>query len=267
MTSILKPLITSFNLQEDIVASYSHRVGNYQKCAQLAAVHVNTWKRFVKNKDIPADMTWNYFLLSINEHPKYYISNRSKLLQIDIYELHNQFIGETKKPSPLFWVLWLIQRDLHPLYKLVPRRTPIVTNYHECLMIGGLPATAYQVPTSLIKAKEYKEYLAANGLETPPLRAEEYVYGNNFADLSQFKSGEFVHPNTFNVVSAMNYESNYDYDFGTIDRMLKTRLIYGEVAGLGRFTNDKTQNSQNKSKSRFLGNLGSDNHSNYAYSH
>lgn len=267
MTPILKPLITSFNLQEDIVASYSQRVGNYQKCAQLAAVHVNTWKRFAKNKDMPADMTWNYFLLSINEHPKYQVQNRPKLIQFDIYELHTEFLSQVSKPSPLLWVLWLIERDVHPLYELIQRRSPIVTNYDECLTIGGLPITAYQMPCSLVQAKLHKEYLVNNGIEVPAPKPEEYVYGNNFDDLAKFKNGTFVHPNTFNVATAIGYETNYDYDFGTIDRMLKARLIYGEVVGLGRLNNSQTSKFKPKSKSRFLGNLTGENIQNYAFSH
>lgn len=267
MTPILKPLLTSFNLKEDIVNSYSQRVGSYQKCAQLAAVHVNTWKRFVKNKDMPADMTWNYFLLSINEHPKYQVNNRPKLIQVDIYELHKEFLSQVAKPSPLLWVLWLIERDVHPLYELTHRRTPIVTNYDECLMIGGLPATAYQMPRSLIQSKVHNEFLANNGMEVPPAKPEEFVYGNNFDDLSKFKSGNFVHPNTFNVASVMGYETNYDYDFGTIDRMLKARLVYGEAVGLGRLSSNQSANFKHKPKSRFLGNLGGEKVPNYAFSH
>lgn len=266
MTAILKPLLTSFNLQENMVASYSQRVGNYQKCAQLAAVHVNTWKRFAKNKDFPADMTWNYFLLSINEHPKYHVKCRTKLLQIDIFDLFHQFKSETEKPSPLLWVLWLIQRDLHPVYELVFRRTPIVRNYDECLMIGGLPMTAYQTPKAIIESKQQRDFYLDNGLEAPALRPEEYVYGNNFDDLQQFYTGEYVHPNTFNVVAAVGLESNYAYDFGTIDRLLKTRMIYGEVSGLGRFKAANTT-THKKPKSRYLNGFNPNNYGNVAFSH
>lgn len=266
MTAILKQLLTSFNLQDDVVASYSHRIGSYQKCAQLAAVHVNTWKRFAKNKDFPAEMTWNYFLLSINEHPKYQVRSRSKLLQIDIFELYQEFLADHDKPSPLLWIMWLIQRDLHPVYELQHRRTPIVRNYDECVLIGGLPATAYQPPNVLIEGKLQREYFANNGLDVPPLKPEEYVYGNNFDDLSSFHKGEYVHPNTFNVVRAVGMESNYDFDFGTIDRLMKTRLIYGEVGGLGRFNKDKSP-SINKSKSRYLGNFSQEGFGNFAFSH
>lgn len=228
---------------------YTKRIGTLNRISYIICLPMKELDKRVKaskegNLNTLSEEHWNYFLLSINEHPLYQVRNRKEIVLKDFYALAEVFWkehGEERFETLLCWSLWLIQRDLHPLYYLIPRQYPVVRNYEEAQLFNGLPATAYVESDSLKRILEKNQaklerlmYLQsigkgdspeAKGLENvlKKKNPNQYIYGNWFDDLSLYINADFLEPKTLLLGQFIGIRDWFDYDYGTVDRIVKAK--------------------------------------------
>lgn len=233
------------------LGNYISRIGAPQRVQHLICLRNELLTKILKSGDssMLSEEHWNYFLLAINEHPTYQVRNRKQIALHDFHSLAEQFWedhGERRIETLMCWGLWLIQRDLHPLYYLVKREYPVVRSYEEAQLLSGLPSTAYvesetlQQTIEIKKArKERLEILILNGrgdsTEAVGLRKSiekkypnEYIYGNCFDDMEIYLKQDFLDPKTLLMGQYIGIRDWYDIDFGTYDRIAKAKIYIRE---------------------------------------
>lgn len=231
------------------IESYTSRIGVPQRVQHLICLRIDMLIDKIKNNGEISEQHWNYFLLAINEHPTYQVRNRKEIALHDFHSLAEQFWeehGERRIETIICWGLWLIQRDLHPLYYLIKREYPVVRSYDEAQLYSGLPSTAYVESDTLQQTLERKkalrerlEKLIARGLGesteavniTKALskkQPNEYIYGNCFDDMEIYLKQDFLDPKTLLIGQFIGLRDWYDIDFGTYDRIAKAKIYTRE---------------------------------------
>ncbi|MCP0917777.1 hypothetical protein MUB04_14675 [Acinetobacter indicus] len=226
------------------IGNYTRRIGTIQRVTHLICLRMDLLTDKVNNNGQISEQHWNYFLLAINEHPIYQVRNRTKIALHDFHELAKQFWedhGEKRIETLMCWTLWLIQRDLHPLYYLIPRVYPVVRSYEEAQLYSGLPSTAYvesdmlQQITDRKKAQREKlEMLIAQGRGNSQdalglakavkrIHPNEYVYGNCFDNFELYLNQDFLDPKTLLLGQYIGSRDWFDCDYGTYDRVAKAK--------------------------------------------
>ena len=226
------------------IKNYTRRIGTLQRVAHLICLRLDLLTDKVYNNGQISEEHWNYFLLAINEHPTYQVRNRTKIALHDFHALAEQFWedhGEKRIETLMCWTLWLIQRDLHPLYYLIPRAFPVVRSYEEAQFYSGLPSTAYVEPDILQQIidrkkaqREKLEMLIAQGRENTQeaiglakaikrIHPNEYVYGNCFDDFELYLNQDFLDPKTLLLGQYIGSRDWFDCDYGTYDRVAKAK--------------------------------------------
>lgn len=226
------------------IGNYTRRIGTIQRVTHLICLRLELLNEKVKKGGQISEQHWNYFLLAINEHPTYQVRNRTKIELHDFHSLADQFWvdhGEKRIETLMCWTLWLMQRDLHPLYYLIPREYPVVRSYEEAQLYSGLPSTAYvesdmlnQITDRKIAQRDKLEMLISQGRgETQEalglakaiqrIHPNEYVYGNCFDDFELYLNEDFLDPKTLLLGQYIGSRDWFDCDYGTYDRVAKAK--------------------------------------------
>lgn len=233
------------------LGNYVSRIGAPQRVQHLICLRTELLIRTIKNKGNASisEEHWNYFLLAINEHPTYQVRNRKHIALHDFHSLAEQFNedhGKYRIDTLVCWALWLIQRDLHPLYYLVKREYPVIRSYEEAQFAPGLPSTAYVKSETLQQTIERKKIqtdrlnlLISTGREdsTEALGLKksiskkhltEFIYGNCFDDMEIYLKQDFLDPKTLLLGQYIGVRDWYDVDFGTYERIAKAKIYVRE---------------------------------------
>lgn len=226
------------------IGNYTRRIGTLQRVTHLICLRLDLLTDKVNNNGQISEQHWNYFLLAINEHPTFQVRNRTKIALHDFHALAEQFWeehGEKRIETLMCWTLWLIQRDLHPLYYLIPRVYPVVRSYEEAQLYSGLPSTAYvesdmlqQITDRKQAQREKLEMLTTQGRGDSQealglakaikrIHPNEYVYGNCFDDFELYLNQYFLDPKTLLLGQYIGSRDWFDCDYGTYDRVAKAK--------------------------------------------
>lgn len=229
--------------------NYISRIGAPQRVQHLMCLRTEVLIEKIKHNGEISEQHWNYFLLAINEHPTYQVRNRKQIALHDFHTLAEQFWedhGERRIETLMCWGLWLIQRDIHPLYYLVEREYPVVRSYEEAQQYSGLPSTAYVESDTLQQTFERKkaqrerlDMLISRGRGESPeaiglaksinkKHPNEYIYGNCFDDMEIYLKQDFLDPKTLLIGQFIGVRDWYDIDFGTYDRIAKAKIYTRE---------------------------------------
>ncbi len=226
------------------IGNYTRRIGTLQRVTHLICLRLDLLTDKVNNNGQISEEHWNYFLLAINEHPTYQVRNRTKIALHDFHALAEQFWedhGGKRIETLMCWTLWLIQRDLHPLYYLIPRVYPVVRSYEEAQFCPGLPSTAYvesdmlqQIIDRKQAQREKLEMLTIQGRGNSQealglakaikrIHPNEYVYGNCFDNFELYLNQDFLDPKTLLLGQYIGSRDWFDCDYGTYDRVAKAK--------------------------------------------